>query len=115
MHRPSPDQLWQIPIAAWAALPNPPGVFFRLLPDEAQETSYLAAAARIRSFSGRSILSPPRTYVPLNYNTSACPGQQIELSYTGISAACCLERMVFLFKLWVVSIRRTVPVCILIT
>ena len=47
MQRPSAAQLWQIPLDT--TLPRLPGSFLRLLPLEAHETSYLAAAARIRS------------------------------------------------------------------
>ena len=59
IHLPSSDQLWQIPL--FELLPNPPGLFFRILPLEEQETSYFAAAERISSFFCSSIRTP-RTY-----------------------------------------------------
>ena len=49
MHRPSDDQLWQMPL--FAALPIPFVLFCRLLPLEEQEASNLAASARMVSFS----------------------------------------------------------------
>jgi hypothetical protein len=46
--RPSSVKEWQIPLGA--ALPSRPPRFSRQLPLEAQETSYLAALARIPIF-----------------------------------------------------------------
>jgi hypothetical protein len=54
MHRPSSDQLWQIP--GRLALPNPPGLFRRELPLDEQDTSYLAAAPRIFNFVCKSMM-----------------------------------------------------------
>ena len=48
-HRPSSVKLWQIPQAT--PLPIPLVSFFRLLPLDAHDTSYLAASARMLSFS----------------------------------------------------------------
>jgi len=56
MHRPSAAQLWHIPLDT--TLPMVPGVFARLLPLDAQETSYLAAAERILSLSARPDNAP---------------------------------------------------------
>jgi hypothetical protein len=53
IQRPSSDQLWQIP--GKLALPKPPLVFFRELPLDEQDTSYLAAAPNIFSFVCKSI------------------------------------------------------------
>jgi hypothetical protein len=47
-HRPSSVNEWQMPLGA--ALPKRPLQFSRRLPLEAQDTSYLAAPARISSF-----------------------------------------------------------------
>jgi hypothetical protein len=61
-HRPSSVKLWQIPHPA--ALPMEPGLFFRLVPLEAQDTSYFADSARIFSFSSTfSFILPQRKHI----------------------------------------------------
>jgi hypothetical protein len=52
-HRPSPVNVWQIPAAK--LLPIPPGMFFRDLPLETQDTSYFALSAKTVSLSINSI------------------------------------------------------------
>ena len=47
--RPSSVYEWQMPLPV--ALPRPVFEFLRLLPDDEHETSYLAASARMSSFS----------------------------------------------------------------
>jgi hypothetical protein len=49
IQRPSSAKLWQIPHAV--AFPIPPLVLLLLVPLDAHETSYLAAPAKIFSFS----------------------------------------------------------------
>jgi hypothetical protein len=78
MQRPSEDQVWQMP--ALQALPSPPLGACRLEPLDEQDTSYLAAAERMFSFSRMSIILPFWLVAPLftikyKYN---CTKKQVE-------------------------------------
>lgn len=60
-HRPSGVKEWQIP--AFAAEPMVPFGPCLVEPEEEQDTSYLAASARIDSFSMRFINVLPKIYI----------------------------------------------------
>ena len=60
IHLPSAAKLWHSPAAL--KLPSWPRAPLRVMPEEVQATSYLAASASISSFSGRSMRTSVRRY-----------------------------------------------------